>query len=57
MLLHVFLHELGHHQQRLGGQMNTRRLDEDYAERFALKRFKELYPKYIELFGDPRKGE
>jgi hypothetical protein len=57
MLLHVFMHELGHHYDR----MNQKHLDssrgEDYAERFAIGRFAQLYEAYVSTFGDPVKGD
>lgn len=52
MLLHVFLHELGHHLERMGKSTNAD-LDEAFAERFANDRFESIYPAYIEAFGNP----
>lgn len=51
-LLHVFLHELGHHYD----QMTTKRKiqscrGEHYAEEYALKYEKEIFNKYFEVFG------
>jgi len=56
MLLHVFLHELGHHhdhsrQKHLGATKG-----EDYAEKFAVSRFGLLLPEYVRVFGDPTGG-
>lgn len=52
-LLHVFMHELGHHQdwkRRRGGRMKGL---EAYADEFALRYFDLLLPLYREKFGDP----
>ena len=56
MLLHIFMHELGHHfdhihQKHLGSSKG-----EDYAERFATSRFEQLLPIYIRVFGNPRRA-
>jgi hypothetical protein len=56
VLLHVFLHELGHHydiiqQKHLGSSKG-----EDYAEQFALRHFDQLLPDYVREFGDPARG-
>lgn len=56
VLLHVFMHELGHHYDRLNQKSVHRTRGEDFAERFAIERFNELFPKYVEVFGDPRRG-
>jgi hypothetical protein len=53
-LLHVFMHELGHHHHRLRMKHRSTALDENYAERFAAAQFHTLYPAYIRVFGDPR---
>ena len=54
MLLHVFMHELGHHIDRLesknqysipGGEL--------FAEKFAMDYLEQLWPLYIEKFGKP----
>lgn len=29
---------------------------EEYAERFAISRFEQLYPEYVRVFGDPKYG-
>jgi hypothetical protein len=54
MLLHVFLHELGHHFERVHQKHRGSSKGEDYAERFASSRFAGLVPSYVEVFGDPR---
>lgn len=51
-LMHVFLHELGHHHDR----MNTRdQLDssrgEDYAEEYALNYSEQIWDDYFAVFG------
>jgi hypothetical protein len=52
LLMHVLLHELGHHHDR----MNTRsRKDcgrgEDYAEQYALQHADQLWERYFRVFG------
>jgi hypothetical protein len=54
MLLHVFMHELGHHHDRLHQKHRASTRGEEYAERFATSRFEQLYPAYVRVFGDPR---
>lgn len=56
LLLHVFLHELGHHHHRLGKKHHSSKQDETYAENFANRRFASLFPSYIKIFGDPAKS-
>jgi hypothetical protein len=56
MLLHVFMHELGHHHDRMTQKHHGASRGEDYAERFAMRHFDELYPEYVRLFGDPARG-
>src|SRR6266566_9709409 len=46
MLLHVFMHELGHHHDRLHQKHRHSTKGEDYAERFATAWFNELLPAY-----------
>ncbi|MBC8002377.1 MAG: hypothetical protein H7X97_07290 [Opitutaceae bacterium] len=57
MLLHVFMHELGHHYDRI----NQKHLDswkgEDYAERFATSRFDQMFPAYVGVFGHPSRAD
>lgn len=47
-LLHVFLHELGHHEHRIsrGGGGGS----EEYAEAYAYKWEKKIWPRYCEAF-------
>lgn len=52
MLLHVFMHELGHHHHRLKRPKHrSTALDENYAERFANARLDSLLPAYERVFG------
>ena len=53
MLLHVFIHEVGHHYYRLHQKHHGPGRGEDFAERFATSRFNDLYPAYVRAFGDP----
>jgi hypothetical protein len=53
MLLHVFMHELGHHYDRTHQKHHGSNKGEDYAERFATSRFDHLFPAYVRVFGDP----
>lgn len=57
MLLHVFLHELGHHFDHIHQKHKGSSKGEDYAEQFATSRFEPLYPEYVRVFGDPAIGE
>jgi hypothetical protein len=56
VLLHVFMHELGHHRDRIQQKHRDSTRGEDYAERFANRYFAELLPAYIRTFGDPASG-
>lgn len=54
MLLHVFLHELGHHVDKLRSKKrNVMAGGEGFAENYANRRFYELWPAYVERFGNP----
>ncbi len=55
-LLHVFLHELGHHFDRIHQKHRSSSKGEDYAEKFANERFDQLFPHYISAFGDPSRS-
>jgi hypothetical protein len=55
-LLHVFVHELGHHYDRTHQKHLGSTKVEDYAERFATSRFEELFPAYARVFGHPGKA-
>jgi hypothetical protein len=52
-LLHVFMHELGHHYDYIHQKHRDSSKGEDYAERFATSRFEQLFPAYIRVFGHP----
>ena len=53
-LLHVFLHELGHHHDRITtkSRAETAR-GENYAEQYAFKHEALIWERYIERFGLP----
>jgi hypothetical protein len=57
MLLHVFMHELGHHHDKLHQKHLGASKGEDYAERFATSRFDQLFPAYVRVFGHPNGAE
>ena len=52
-LLHVFMHELGHHYDKVHQKHLGASKGEDYAERFANSRFEQIYWQYVMVFGDP----
>lgn len=52
-LLHVFVHELGHHYDRIHQKHRDSSKGEDYAERFATSRFEQLFSDYVRIFGHP----
>jgi len=52
-LLHVFMHELGHHWDHTQKKHRRSSRGEDYAERFANRYFDELFPAYVRVFGQP----
>lgn len=54
-LLHVFMHELGHHFDRIHQKHRSSSKGEDYAEQFANSRFDHLFVRYVEAFGHPRR--
>ena len=54
LLLHVFMHELGHHHDRMQYKQQDRcRGGEVYAEGFANARLPDMLSRYIARFGDP----
>jgi hypothetical protein len=54
MLLHVFLHELGHHVDKLRSRkQNEMRGGEEFAETYANEMFKKIWPAYVSKFGYP----
>jgi len=52
-LLHVFLHELGHHFDRIQQKHRSASQGEAYAEHFANSRLDQLLPRYEQIFGPP----
>jgi hypothetical protein len=58
LLLHVFMHELGHHVDRMTTkQRASGKRGEDFAERYAVDLLDRLWPLYVRAFGDPRRGD
>ena len=55
-LLHVFIHELGHHYDRTHQKHFGSTKGEDYAERFATNQFEQLFPLYVRVFGHPNRA-
>jgi len=54
MLMHIFLHELGHHVDYFRGRDQNLKFDgEEFAENFANERFNEIWPAYVRRFGQP----
>ena len=53
MLLHILMHELGHHYDRIHQKHHDSSKGEDYAEKFATSRFDQLFPEYVRVFGHP----
>jgi hypothetical protein len=53
LLLHVFVHELGHHYDNITKKHHGTTKGEDYAEHFANSRFDVLFPEYVRVFGTP----
>jgi hypothetical protein len=50
-LLHIFLHELGHHVDRITTKKQVEALrGEAFAEDFALRLAPQILPRYIEVF-------
>lgn len=55
-LLHIFLHELGHHHYRITKGWGKDAGNEKYAENYAKKMERKIWPRYCEAFGfDPKK--
>ena len=54
MLLHIFLHELGHHVDKLRSKKkNIIRGGEEFAENYANQTLTEIWPDYCAKFGQP----
>lgn len=49
-LLHILLHELGHHHYRITKGRGKETGDEKYAEAYAYKLEKQIWPRYREAF-------
>jgi len=55
-LLHIFLHELGHHVDRMESKARrTSRRGEPFAEEYANNLCSIIWPQYVRIFGDPRR--
>jgi hypothetical protein len=53
-LLHVFLHELGHHRDRMTTRSRRRTArGEGFAERYALELEPRVWDRYVRVFGSP----
>lgn len=52
MLMHIFLHELGHHVGKFRSKKRNSS-GEVFAENYANRRFHQLWPAYIDWFGSP----
>lgn len=50
LLLHIFLHELGHHHDRINTKSRKNARGENYAESYALKYEEIIWNKYFECF-------
>jgi hypothetical protein len=56
-LLHIFLHELGHHRDRMTSKKGIRSVrGEGYAEDFARRYEEMVWPRFKEYFGFPGKS-
>jgi hypothetical protein len=55
-LLHVFMHELGHHWDLTHQKHRHSKRGEDHAEKFANRQFEKLFPAFTEIFGHPANG-
>ena len=56
LLMHVFVHELGHHHDRRTLRRGGGSRGEDYAEAWAMNRERELWPQYRAAFGRGGRG-
>lgn len=50
LMLHIFLHELGHHHDRINTKSRVIARGEDYAENYAFKYEEIIWNRYFELF-------
>ena len=54
MLLHIFLHELGHHLDRISTyNMRASRRGEPFADRYADQTCERIWGDYCRVFGAP----
>ena len=54
LLLHIFLHELGHHVDKLRSKKQNRMAGgESFAEAYANRVMEEIWHAYVEKFGQP----
>lgn len=54
MLMHIFLHELGHHVDKLRSKnQQVMAGGEEFAENYANKLFEVIWPSYVNRFGEP----
>ena|SRR5688572_5463291 len=57
LLLHVFLHELGHHVDRMQSKrQDASRRGESFAEQYANTVSSLIWPEYVRVFGDPTRS-
>jgi hypothetical protein len=56
-LLRVLTHELGHHYDLITNRRDRCTRGEEFAERYGQRLDAQMWPRYLEVFGDPRKGE
>jgi hypothetical protein len=57
LLLHVFLHELGHHVDRMQSkQQDSSRRGESFAEQYANTVSTLIWSDYVSVFGDPTRS-
>ena len=56
MLAHIFLHELGHHVDKLRSRSRDTTIGgEPFAEDFSKKMFQRIWPAYVDRFGSPER--
>jgi hypothetical protein len=55
-LLRVLTHEFGHHHDRITNPKGWCSRGEDFAERYGQQLEAKVWPRYLEMFGDPRRG-
>jgi hypothetical protein len=55
-LLRVLTHELGHHYDLITNRKGWCTRGEDFAERYGQRLEAQVWSRYLEVFGDPRRG-